>query len=236
LLFAYSDYLDDGILVFLVLFGSAVTALLTGIAFHEFCHAYTADRLGDGTARMMGRVSLNPLRHLDPTGTVLMMIIGFGWGKPVPVDPRRLQHGPVTGRAIVAAAGPVSNFVIATLAAIPFQLGLLHFGVPLDVRTWDMTDYASTYLGTLILLNVLLGTFNLLPIAPLDGFAVAVGVLPRDLSRSLAGLERAGPAILMLLIALPIITGGQISLLREVVVPVVNTIVDVISGQGGAVG
>ena len=236
MLFAYSEYLDDGLLVFVVLFGSAVTALVTGICFHEFCHAFTADRLGDNTARLRGRVSLNPLRHLDPAGTALMMIIGFGWGKPVPVDPRRLRHGPVTGRAIVAAAGPVSNFGIATLAAIPFHLDMLHFGVPLDVSSWGLSDYASLYLGTLIILNVVLGTFNLLPIAPLDGFAVVLGLLPRDLARSAAQLEQYGPPILMLLIALPYLTGGQVSILRSVVVPVVNTVVDVLSGQPNAVG
>jgi Zn-dependent protease len=236
LLFAYSEYLDDGLLVFLVLFGSALTALITGIGFHEFCHAFTADRLGDDTARLRGRVSLNPIRHLDPAGTALLMIIGFGWGKPVPVDPWRLRHGPVTGRAIVAAAGPVSNFVIATIAAIPFQLDLLHFGVPFDVRTWGATDYASLYVGTLVILNVVLGVFNLLPVAPLDGFAVALGLLPRDLARSAARLEQYGPPILMLLIALPYITGGEISILRGVVVPVVNTVVNVLSGQADAVG
>jgi Zn-dependent protease len=236
LLFAYSEYLDDGLFVFLVLFGSAITALVTGIGFHEFSHAFAADRLGDDTARLRGRVSLNPLRHLDPAGTALMLIIGFGWGKPTPVNPNKLRHGPVTGRAIVAAAGPVSNFLMATLAAVPFQLDMLHFGVPLDVGTWGFSDYASLYLGALIILNVLLGVFNLIPVAPLDGFAVALGLLPRDLARSAAQLEQYGPPILMLLIALPYITGGEFSILRGVMVPIVNTIVDVISGQPDAVG
>jgi Zn-dependent protease len=234
LLFAYSEYLDDGLLVFLVLFGSALTALITGIGFHEFSHAFAADRLGDDTARLRGRVSLNPLRHLDPAGTALMMIIGFGWGKPTPVNPYRLRHGPITGRAIVAAAGPISNYLIAGLAAIPFHLNMLHFGVPLDVSTWDFTDYASLYLGTLIILNVVLGTFNLLPIAPLDGFAVALGLLPRDLALSAARLEQYGPPILMVLILLPYI--GGISILGGIIVPVVEVIVEVLSGQGNALG
>ncbi|HLG10765.1 MAG TPA: site-2 protease family protein [Dehalococcoidia bacterium] len=236
MLFAYSEYLDDGLFVFLVLFGSAITALVTGIGFHEFSHAFAADRLGDDTARLRGRVSLNPLRHLDPAGTALMLIIGFGWGKPTPVNPNKLRHGPVTGRAIVAAAGPVSNFLMATLAAVPFQLDMLHFGLPLDVSTWGFSDYASLYLGALIILNVLLGVFNLIPVAPLDGFAVALGLLPRDLARSAAQLEQYGPPILMLLIALPYITGGEFSILRGVMVPIVNTIVDAISGQPDAIG
>ncbi len=236
MLFAYSDYLDDGILVFLVLSGSLVTALITGIGFHEFCHAYTADRLGDHTARMMGRVSLNPLRHLDPLGTALLMFVGFGWGKPVPVNPARLRHGPEVGRAIVAAAGPLSNIGVAIIAALPFQFGLLDWGVPFNIGSWGANDYASLYLSAVVVINVLLAVFNLIPVAPLDGFSVAVGLLPRDMSRSWARLEQYGPGILMILIALPFITQGQVSILRSVMVPVVNVLVDVIAGQGRAIG
>jgi Zn-dependent protease len=236
LLFAYSDYLDEGLLVFLVLLGSALTGLITGIAFHEFCHAFTADRLGDNTARLRGRVSLNPIRHLDPLGTALMMLIGFGWGKPVPVDPRRLRHGPVTGRAIVAAAGPIANLCFAIIAALPFQLGLVDWSISANLRSWTLEEYVALYLSAVVIFNVLLGVFNLIPVAPLDGFAVALGLLPRDLARSAAQLEQYGPPILMLLIALPYITGGEVSILRSVMVPVVNTVVDVLSGQPNAVG
>jgi Zn-dependent protease len=236
LLFAYSDYLDEGLLVFLVLFGSAVTGLITGIAFHEFCHAFTADKLGDGTARLLGRVSLNPLRHLDPLGTALMMLVGFGWGKPVPVNPARLRHGPETGRAIVAAAGPVSNFVFAVVAALPFQFGLVEWNISANIRSWGLEEYVSLYLGAVVIFNVLLGVFNLIPVPPLDGFAVFIGILPRDLSRPIAQLEQYGPAVLMLLIALPYLTDGQVSILRSVMVPVVNAVVDVIAGQDSAVG
>lgn len=236
MLFAYSDYLDEGLLVFLVLSGSLVTALITGIGFHEFCHAYTADRLGDRTARMLGRVTLNPIRHLDPLGTILLMFVGFGWGKPVPVNPGRLRNGPEVGRAMVAAAGPVSNIAVAILAALPFQLGLLDWRIAANFGSWGVNDYLSLYLGALVVINVLLAVFNLIPVAPLDGFAVAIGLMPRDMARSWARLEQYGPGILMLLIALPYVTQGQISILRSVMVPVVNALVDVIAGQSSAVG
>jgi Zn-dependent protease len=231
LLLPYFDYLDEGILVFAVLFGSLLSALVTGIALHEASHAFTADRLGDGTARMMGRVTLNPLRHLDPLGSILLLIVGFGWGKPVPVNPMRLRHGPETGRAMVAAAGPLMNLAIAVLAALPFQLGLIEWDLRGPVSSWGVEQYASLYLGSLIVINVLLAVFNLLPIAPLDGFAVALGILPRDMARSFARLEKYGLLILMLVIMLPYLSNYQIPGLWSVMGPVVEGVTDLIVGE-----
>ena len=231
MLLPYFDYLDEGILVFVVLFGSLATAMVTGLALHEASHAFTADRLGDRTARMMGRLTLNPLRHLDPLGSILLLIVGFGWGKPVPVNPSRLRHGPETGRALVAAAGPVMNLLVALLAALPFQLGLIDWTLQGPISSWGVEQYASLYLGSLIIINVLLAIFNLLPIAPLDGFAVAVGLLPRDMSRSLARLERHGILILMLLIMLPFVSNGQLPGLWTIIGPVVKGVTDLIVGQ-----
>jgi Zn-dependent protease len=231
LLLPYFDYLDEGILVFAVLFGSLLSALVTGIALHEASHAFTADRLGDGTARMMGRVTLNPLRHLDPLGSILLLIVGFGWGKPVPVNPMRLRHGPETGRAMVAAAGPLMNLAIAVLAALPFQLGLIEWDLRGPVSSWGAEQYASLYLGSLIVINVLLAVFNLLPIAPLDGFAVALGIMPRDMARSFARLEKYGLLILMLVIMLPYLSNDQIPGLWSVMGPVVEGVTDLIVGE-----
>jgi Zn-dependent protease len=231
LLLPYFDYLDEGLLVFVVLFGSLATALITGIALHEASHAFTADRLGDGTARMMGRVTLNPLRHLDPLGSILVLIVGFGWGKPVPVNPNRLRHGPETGRAMVAAAGPLMNLAIAVLAALPFQLGVLDWDLFGPISAWGASEYATLYLSSLIVINVLLAVFNLLPIAPLDGFAVALGLLPRDMSRSLARLEQYGILILMMLIMLPIISNYQLPGLWSIMGPIVENVTDIIVGQ-----
>jgi Zn-dependent protease len=240
LLLTYSELLQESILLFLTFFGAVVTALIVGIAFHEFSHAFTAWRLGDGTARLLGRVSLNPVRHLDPTGTVLLMIAGFGWGKPVPVNPARLRNGPETGRAIVAGAGPIANIIIAVVAALPMQLGLVDwwspFRIPVTVSDWDVGDYLGLYLSAVVIFNVVLAVFNLLPIAPLDGFSVAVGLLPRDLSRTVAQLEPYGPVILLLLLVLPFVTQGQISVLHAVMSPIINALVKLIAGQGDAIG
>jgi Zn-dependent protease len=239
LLLTYSDLLGESVWLFVTFFGAVVTALVAGIAFHEFSHAFVADRLGDRTARALGRVSLNPVRHLDPTGTAMLLIGGFGWGKPVPVNPLRLRHGPQTGRALVAAAGPVSNLLLATLASIPMHIGFVDlspFRVPFSVSSWGIDQYLGLYLGSIIIFNIVLAVFNLLPIAPLDGFAVAVGLLPRDLSQTVARLEPYGPGILLLLIALPFVTAGKVSILHEVMSPVINGLTELIAGGGRALG
>jgi Zn-dependent protease len=238
LLLTYADLLQESVLLFVTFFGAVVVALVAGISFHEFSHAFTADRLGDTTARAAGRVTLNPVRHLDPVGTVFLMIGGFGWGKPVPVNPWRLRKGPKNGRAIVAAAGPVSNLLLAVLASLPLHLGLVDwrspFLVPSTVRFWDAGDYLGLFIGSLIIFNVILAVFNLIPLAPLDGFAVAVGLLPHDLSLTVARLEPYGPGILMLLIVIPFVAPGQISILHEFMSPVINFLTDIIAGGGRA--
>ncbi len=236
MLITYSDLISQGFPLFATFFGAVVFALLTGVAFHEFSHAFVADRLGDRTARMMGRVTLNPLRHLDATGTFFMMIVGFGWGKPVPVNPSRLRHGPETGRAMVAAAGPLSNILMAILASLPLHLGIVDwrnpFAIPFSTADWSANEYASLFLSSMIFFNVILAVFNLLPIAPLDGFSVWVGFLPRDIGRELAKLEQYGPGILMILFILPFATGGSISILHEIMSPITDTLVGLISGAG----
>ena len=240
MLLTYSQLLQESLLLFVTFFGAVVAALVCGIAFHEFSHAFTADRLGDSTARAAGRVTLNPARHLDPVGTVFLMIGGFGWGKPVPVNPWRLRNGPKNGRAMVAAAGPVSNLLLALMASLPMHLGLVSwrspFLVPSSVSGWGFGDYAGLFLGSVIIFNVVLAVFNLIPLAPLDGFAVAVGLLPHDLSLTVARLEPYGPGILMLLIVMPFVAPGQVSLLHEVMSPVINALTDLIVGGGRALG
>jgi Zn-dependent protease len=235
LLITYLDLLSESFGMFAAFFGAAIVALVVGVTFHEFSHAFVADRLGDRTARMMGRVSLSPSRHLDPAGSMFMLIAGFGWGKPVPVNPSRLRNGPQTGRAMVAAAGPVSNIILAVLAGLPIQLGLVDWWNPLtrpfSLDQWGLSEYVSLFLGAAIFFNLVLAVFNLLPFAPLDGFAVAVGLLPRDLSVSVARLEQYGPLILMLLLLLPLVSSGQISILHEVMSPIINALSEVISGH-----
>jgi Zn-dependent protease len=231
LVFRYLDLLDTDFMLFLSLFGATVLALVLGIAFHEFSHAATATALGDTTAQRQGRLSLNPLVHLDPVGTVLLFLLGFGWGKPTPVNPYALRTGP-RGMAIVAAAGPISNFVIATLLATPIRLGWVPwhnpFTVILDTTGWGSSDYLGLVLGAAVFLNVILGVFNLIPLAPLDGFKVALGILPPDLARPLARLEQYGMAILMILFFMPLVIG--INPLGEIMVPAVEGITDALLG------
>lgn len=240
MLLTYVDLLQDGLPLFLTFFGAAVTALIAGVAFHEFSHAFVADRLGDRTARLAGRVSLNPACHLDATGTLFMLVGGFGWGKPVPVSPHRLRFGPQRGRAIVAAAGPVSNLLLAAVASIPIHLNLVSwrspFLIPFSISNWGVDDYLALYLGSIIIFNVVLAVFNLLPLAPLDGFAVAVGVLPRDLAMTVSRFEAYGPGILMLLIVMPFVAPGSISLLHEIMSPLINGLTLLISGGQRALG
>jgi len=240
MLLTYSQLLGIDVRLFLAFAGAVVTALVMGISFHEFSHAFTANMLGDPTAKLQGRVTLNPAAHLDPTGTAFLLLGGFGWGKPTPVNPFRLRNGPRAGRAIVAGAGPVSNILMAVVAAIPLRIGLVDwrspFLVPRSVSEWGLNEYVSLFLTAIIIFNIFLAVFNLLPLAPLDGFAVAVGLLPRDLALEVAKLEQYGPAILMALILLPFVTSGQISILHQIMSPVINGLTELIAGGGRAIG
>lgn len=235
MLLTYLDLLSDGVLLFAAFFGAAVFALVIGVTFHEFSHAIVADRLGDRTARSMGRISLHPRDHLDPAGSLFLLLAGFGWGKPVPVNPSRLRHGPQTGRAMVAAAGPLSNIVLASAAAMPIQMGVVDWWNPLTrpftISAWGVPEYAGLFLGAMVFFNLVLAVFNLLPFAPLDGFSVAVGILPRDLSITVARMEQYGPPILMILLVLPIFTGGQLSILHSVMGPLINGLARTIVGH-----
>ena len=201
MIFRYFDLLETDISLFLTFFGAVVLALLIGIAFHEFSHALAATALGDPTARNLGRLSLDPRVHLDPFGTLLLFLAGFGWGKPVPINPYRLRNGPRTGMAVVAAAGPVSNLLMATLLSVPLRLGWANWHNPFAVISstagWGTADYVGLFLSAAVLLNVILAVFNFLPVAPLDGFKVAVGLLPVNLARPVAQMERYGILILM---------------------------------------
>jgi Zn-dependent protease len=145
-------------------------SLLIAIDVHEFAHAWMANELGDPTARYQGRLSLNPLVHLDPMGTIMMLFsifygFGIGWGKPVPVNPIYLRKGPRVGMGLVSAAGPLSNLVLAAIVAVPIRLGL-----PLP---WSLV----TLLLIVISVNIGLALFNLLPIPPLDGASILQGIL-----------------------------------------------------------
>ncbi|MEO8539564.1 MAG: site-2 protease family protein [bacterium] len=190
---------------FLVFFAATSVALFTGLAFHEFCHAWAANELGDDTAARQGRLTLNPLAHIDPIGAAMMFIIGFGWAKPTPVNPWRLKNGPRRGGALVAFAGPASNFFFAALAALPLKLGLVtptYGSFERLVQDGSGQDYVALFLLVVVNLNIILGIFNLIPLPPLDGFKVALGFLPRNAANELQKLEPWGPGILMTMLVI----------------------------------
>lgn len=207
-------------------------ALLLGITVHEFSHALVAYSLGDLTAKRLGRLSLNPIRHLDPMGTALLVIVGFGWGKPVPINPYALRRGR-QGMAAVAAAGPLSNVITASLFTIPIRAGGLAWHSPFFFSASFQTGingFLADLVGFIIFFNIILAVFNLLPFFPLDGSRVVLGLLPRDLGRTFARLETHGPVLLLMVIALDVITGAGI--LSRIMIPVVNYVGHVIIGQG----
>ena len=152
-----------------------LVALVVGITFHEFMHAYVADSLGDHRPRALGRVSLNPAAHIDPIGAIFFLIAGFGWGKPVMVNPVALRPGRI-GMAYIAAAGPLANLVVASVAAVAFR------GVVLAGVAEGPTDFVWQLLFAIVQFNVILGLFNLLPIPPLDGYNLVLPFLPLEMA------------------------------------------------------
>lgn len=176
-----------------------LTALIIAVTIHEFSHALAADKLGDPTPRLMGRLTLNPLAHLDPVGTLMLLLVRFGWGKPVQFDPFNLQN-PRRDAALISLAGPVANFLLATVLALLIKLPFLPLFLP-------------SVLTPVIILNVVLGVFNLIPIHPLDGFKVVAGLLPSERVEAWEHLSSYGIFLLIFLL-LPIgPSGSLISLL-----------------------
>jgi Zn-dependent protease len=169
-----------------IVFVLVVLALVFSITIHEFAHAFVATKLGDSTAKNMGRVSLNPLAHLDPLGTLMLVFVGFGWGKPVPFNPYALKN-PKVESALISVAGPVSNFILAVILAVIARF------VPSD-----SIFFAFIYLT--IFYNLILGIFNLLPLHPLDGFKVVYGILPQNLAWQWQQTEQYGIYVLILLV------------------------------------
>jgi Zn-dependent protease len=165
-----------------------IVAIVLGITVHEFMHAYVAHRLGDDTARLLGRLSLNPMAHLDPFGTLLLVLAGFGYGKPVPFNESRLRSS--LGVTFVAIGGPLANLALAALCAIPLRFGSAEvFG-----------DVYTTILFYIVEMNCILAIFNLIPIPPLDGANVVYGLLPPRQQYSWRTFQQYGPFLLLFLL------------------------------------
>lgn len=197
---------------------------LFAVTLHEVSHGYVAERLGDPTARLLGRLTLNPIRHLDPIGTLALLIFGFGWARPVPVNFNNLNH-PKQGMIWVALAGPVTNFAAAILSALFLRaLSLLaESGVPMETAA-RFLEPLELMAGFSLYINVILGVFNLVPIPPLDGGRVMTGILPPGPARTLARIEPFGFIVIIVLIFFT-------DVWRTVLAPIVSYIVTLLAGS-----
>ncbi|KKU88595.1 MAG: Peptidase, M50 family [Microgenomates group bacterium GW2011_GWF2_47_9] len=186
-------------------------ALLAAITVHEFAHALAADKLGDPTPRLQGRLTLNPLAHLDPLGTIALLVMSFGWGKPVVFDPYNLRN-PKRDTAIISLAGPVSNLLLA---------GLLSFAL----RAFALGPIVSSLLVVLVHLNIALAVFNLVPVYPLDGEKILTGLLSPRLAVEYANIMRQWGTIILLFMILPI---GGTSPISALISPIISFITNLL--------
>jgi Zn-dependent protease len=178
---------------------SRIFVLLTAFAVHEFAHAWSADRFGDLTPRQNGRLTLNPMAHLDVMGSLMLVFAGFGWAKPVPVNPYALSRRSSAALMWVSLAGPASNLLMALIAAIPFQLGLVSaFGA--FTNPGQLLPSLDKLLFEFISINLLLFLFNLIPLAPLDGEKILYYLLPISGQRFMDSIRPYGPMILLLIV------------------------------------
>lgn len=196
---------------------------LMAITCHEVSHGFVADKFGDSTARSLGRLTLNPLKHLDIIGTLMVFVVGIGWAKPVPVDFGNLRN-PKRDMIWVAAAGPITNFTLAVVSAFLMRF-LVHAGadVPEGTTLAAFLDPIVLMLAFSVYINLMLGIFNLIPVPPLDGGRVAVGLLPFRLSYALARIEPYG---MIIIIALVFFTNA----FSYVIAPALNFAVHLVAG------
>lgn len=199
----------------------AIAALVLALSVHEFAHAFWATQLGDPTPRVQRRLTLNPLAHLDPFGSILFLLAGFGWGRPVLTDPRYYRVSPRVGMAQVAFAGPLSNVALATLIALPLRFDLLDGG---------LSDPVGTFIAWSLRWNILLAVFNMIPLAPLDGFKVLLGILPAQQAHTFARFEQYGPAVLMTIIFVDAFTPLHWNILGALIGPPSQFLMRVILG------
>lgn len=201
---------------------------LFAITLHEVAHGYVAEKLGDPTARLLGRLTLNPFRHLDPIGTLALVLFGFGWARPVPVNFGNLRN-PRQGMVLVALAGPAANLLIAVLSALLLRVVFLYGGRFAGDMAFDhILQPVALMIASSLFINVLLGIFNLFPLPPLDGGRVMVGLLPERYGMQLARLEPFGFVLVLVLIFYTPIWSGFLG-------PLIWSLVAVLSGPAAPV-
>lgn len=191
-----------------------IISLLFALSVHEAAHAWTSNQLGDPTAKFAGRLTLNPLAHLDPLGTLMLLFFGFGWGKPVPVDEFNLDN-PRRDVALISLAGPTANLLSASLISFLFWLTL-----QLGINNLVISRLSLEA----IQLNIILGIFNLLPIYPLDGGKILVGFLPAGVAQNIDRLLRQYGIFFLIIFFLPIFAGK--SLIDLTIVPLANLFIN----------
>ena len=201
-----------------------VPALLA-IILHEVSHGYVAERFGDPTARLLGRLNFNPFKHLDPIGTIAIFIFGFGWARPVPVNPANFRH-PRRDMIWVAMAGPIANLLLAIVSALLLRgLGLLDtMNLGQSHLYIQITTPVKMMAGFSLYINVLLGVFNLIPLPPLDGGRILTGVLPERQARLVSRLEPFGFVLIILLIFFTDIWSIGLA-------PIINSVVHIMAGD-----
>ena len=188
-----------------------IPALIFSLSFHEFAHAWMAFRLGDDTAAKLGRLTLNPMAHLDPVGSIALLLMGFGWAKPVPVDVRFLRN-PKEDMVKVAAAGPISNLLLAVIAALCLRI---LFGTNL------LTGPIKSFIVIFMQINITLAIFNLLPVSPLDGSQILSPFIEKKFGIEMVHkMEMYGPRILFFIIIFSMVTG--IHLFSFIINPIFN--------------
>ncbi|KKT35437.1 MAG: Peptidase M50 [Candidatus Collierbacteria bacterium GW2011_GWC1_45_47] len=196
-----------------ITFALFALSLIVAVTVHEFSHALVADRLGDPTPRSQGRLSLNPLVHLDPLGTLSLFLIGFGWGKPVEFYPPNLKS-PRRDAALISIAGPISNILVATVLSIIGRT-LLDPGI-------------STFLLPFIYINVILAVFNLVPIGPLDGQKILFALLPRDLAYEYQAIMSRYGTLILIFFLLPVM--GSTAPIQALIGPVISFVLRLMLG------
>ncbi|MBP7460597.1 MAG: site-2 protease family protein [Candidatus Delongbacteria bacterium] len=194
----------------------SIPAVLVAITIHEYSHGWAANRLGDGTARYAGRLTLNPISHIDLFGTLMLVLVGFGWAKPVPVNPYNLKN-PKTDMIWISLAGPLSNLILAFVIAKSYIL-LSPGSVPAMMSGWSQSFL--WFIIYTIQINIVLAWFNLIPIPPLDGFKILAGLLPVRHAAWLDKLELYGPYVFMALILSSFLTG--FSIIGIMINPIIN--------------